>query len=120
MQLHLRVAQQLLESVQLVSLLIIDVFDAGVHQNFQAVDARGMRNIDRRVFDVRAVFCRLSNGVHLRVNGAKTILLGIAVTTIYLTGLIVRPKHAFLRMGFDSLLVLGTTGAGMLLLYYLK
>jgi cation:H+ antiporter len=48
------------------------------------------------------------------------ILLGIAVTTIYLAGLIVRPKSAFLRMGFDSLLVLCTTGAGMLLLYYLN
>jgi cation:H+ antiporter len=48
------------------------------------------------------------------------VLLGVAVTTIYLAGLIVRPKDAFLRMGFDSLLVLCTTVAGMLLLYRLK
>jgi cation:H+ antiporter len=48
------------------------------------------------------------------------ILLGVAVTTIYLAGLIVRPKNTFLGMGFDSLLVLCTTGAGMLLLYYVK
>jgi cation:H+ antiporter len=48
------------------------------------------------------------------------ILLGIAVTSICVSGLIARPKKRILRMGVDSALVIGISAVGLLLLYTLK
>ncbi|HET8729125.1 MAG TPA: sodium:calcium antiporter [Alphaproteobacteria bacterium] len=47
-------------------------------------------------------------------------LLGIAVTTIYLAGLVERRDKAILRMGVDSLAVLGTYVGGLGILYSLR
>jgi cation:H+ antiporter len=48
------------------------------------------------------------------------ILLGIAVTTICVSGLIVRPTRAVFRMGFDSVLIMCTTAVGLVLLYKMR
>ena len=76
---HLGVTEQFLQSGQLIGLLVVNLFDARVDQNFEAVDARRVGDVDRAVFDAGAVLRRLSDGVHLRMDGAKTVLLGIAV-----------------------------------------
>lgn len=47
-------------------------------------------------------------------------LLGIALTAVYLAGLVERPHRTFLRMGLDSLLVLVLAGAGMVLLFFVR
>lgn len=47
-------------------------------------------------------------------------LLGIAVTALFLAGLLERGHRMVLRMGIDSLLVLGTYGAGIAMLYQLR
>jgi cation:H+ antiporter len=48
------------------------------------------------------------------------VLLGIWLTTVYLAGLVARPRQAVWRMGFDSLIVLATSAVGFLILYRLK
>lgn len=47
-------------------------------------------------------------------------LLGIAVTTVYLIGLIERKNRAIFRMGIDSIIVLLLYIGGMVLLYQLR
>jgi cation:H+ antiporter len=47
-------------------------------------------------------------------------LLGIAVTALFLAGLLERGHRMILRMGIDSLLVLGTYGLGVAVLYSLR
>jgi cation:H+ antiporter len=47
-------------------------------------------------------------------------LLGIALTTIFLAGLIERKDRTFLRMGIDSLAVIVVYGGGLVLLYTLR
>lgn len=47
-------------------------------------------------------------------------LLGIALTAVYLAGLVERPHRTFLRMGLDSLLVLVLAVAGMVLLFFVR
>lgn len=47
-------------------------------------------------------------------------LLGIAVTALYLAGLLERGTRRVMRMGIDSILVLVTYGAGIALLYRLR
>jgi cation:H+ antiporter len=47
-------------------------------------------------------------------------LLGLAVTGLFLTGLIERTDRTFLRMGVDSAAVLVVYAGGMVLLYHLK
>lgn len=47
-------------------------------------------------------------------------LLGIALTAIYLAGIVVRPKHSILRMGLDSMLVLVIAVTGFLVLFQLR
>ena len=51
---------------------------------------------------------------------AFAALLGIAVTALFLAGLIERGHRMVLRMGIDSLLVLGTYLAGVAVLYSLR
>jgi len=48
------------------------------------------------------------------------VLLGCALTAIYLVGLVVRHPMAILRMGLDSLAVLFAAGGGLVLLSSLK
>jgi cation:H+ antiporter len=48
------------------------------------------------------------------------ILLGIALTAVYLAGLIERRNYAIFRMGVDSLLVLVLYIAGLLVLFQLR
>ena len=43
------------------------------------MNTRRMGNVDRAVFDGRAVFRRLGDGIHLGVDGAKAVLLGVTV-----------------------------------------
>lgn len=47
-------------------------------------------------------------------------LLGIAVTALFLAGLLERRHRMLLRMGVDSLAVLGTYGLGIAILYRLR
>ena len=76
---YLSVAQQLLEGMQFVRLFVINFFDAGVDQYLETVNAWRMRNVNRAVFYARAVFCRLSDGVHFSMNGPEAVLLGVAI-----------------------------------------
>ncbi|HEX6978063.1 MAG TPA: sodium:calcium antiporter [Alphaproteobacteria bacterium] len=48
------------------------------------------------------------------------VLLGIAVTTVYLAGLIVRRDRAVFGMGVDSAAVLFLYGGGLIVLFYLR
>lgn len=48
------------------------------------------------------------------------VLLGISMTTIYVAGLVVRPKRSILRMGVDSHAVLAVAAAGFVGLYILS
>ena len=50
-EVHLGVTQQLLQRMQLIRLLIEDVFEAGIHQNLEAVNAGRVGNVNRAVFD---------------------------------------------------------------------
>ena len=79
MQLHLGVAQEFIQRVQLVGLEVINFLDAGVDQDLEAMNAWRMGNVDRRVFYARAVLGCLGDGIHLGVDGAKAVLLGVAV-----------------------------------------
>ncbi len=47
-------------------------------------------------------------------------LLGIALTTVYLAGVVERRDRGILRMGVDSLAVLITYLSGLVLLYQLR
>jgi cation:H+ antiporter len=48
------------------------------------------------------------------------ILLAVALTAIYLAGLIERRNYAILRMGVDSLTVLAFYAVGLVILFYLR
>jgi cation:H+ antiporter len=48
------------------------------------------------------------------------ILLGIAITTVYLAGLILRRNYSILRMGLDSFTVLLLYTGGVIVLFYLR
>jgi len=48
---HLGVAQQLFQGMQLIRLQIEDVFEAGIHQNLETVNAGRVGNVNRAVFD---------------------------------------------------------------------
>jgi hypothetical protein len=65
--------------MELVCFFVKDFFDAGIYQHFEAVNARRMGNVDCRVLDAGAVFRRLGNGVHFRMDGAKTVLFRVAI-----------------------------------------
>ncbi|MCL4767620.1 MAG: sodium:calcium antiporter [Hyphomicrobiaceae bacterium] len=51
---------------------------------------------------------------------AVAVLLGAALTTIYLVGMLVRAKRPILRMGPDSAIVLGVAAIGFVMLYRLQ
>lgn len=65
--------------MQLIRDFIVDVFDPSIDEDFEAVDARGVGDVDRRILDAGAVFGRLRDRVHFRMDGAEAILLGIPV-----------------------------------------
>lgn len=48
------------------------------------------------------------------------VLLGSALTAIYLAGLVARPRRPLWRMGIDSLTVLVTAPVGLVILYHLR
>ena len=48
------------------------------------------------------------------------VLLGIAVTAVYLAGLVARPRQPLWRMGVDSVTVLVVSAAGFVILYHLE
>jgi cation:H+ antiporter len=48
------------------------------------------------------------------------VLLGTALTAIYLAGLVARPRRPLWRMGIDSVTVLVTSAVGFLVLYHLE
>jgi cation:H+ antiporter len=48
------------------------------------------------------------------------ILLGIAVTAIYLVGLILRRNYSIFRMGLDSFIVLLLYAGGLIILFYIR
>lgn len=52
--------------------------------------------------------------------GTFAALLGIAVTALFLAGLLERSRRRILRMGLDSLAVLGAYGGGIAVLYGLR
>jgi len=47
------------------------------------------------------------------------VLLGTALTGIYLACLVARPKRPLWRMGIDSVTVLVTSAVGFVILYHL-
>ena len=47
------------------------------------------------------------------------VLLGTALTAIYLASLVARPRRPLWRMGIDSAIVLVTSSVGLVILYHL-
>lgn len=76
------IAQNLFQGVELVRRFIVDGLDAGIDEDLDAVDARSMGHVDGRVFDVGTVLCRLSDGIDLSVDGAKAVLLHLAIGSL--------------------------------------
>jgi hypothetical protein len=79
MKVDLGVAQELVQSVKFVSFFVKDFFDPRIHQHLETMNAWRMGNINGGVFDAGAILRRLGDGVHFRVNGAKTVLLRLPV-----------------------------------------
>jgi len=73
------VSENLFQGMELVGRFIVDGFDAGIDEDLDAVDARSMGHVDGRVFYVGAVLCRLCDGIDLSVDGAKAVLLHLAI-----------------------------------------
>src|ERR1700688_4318559 len=71
--------QQFGDGVKLVGLFVEDRADTGVDQHLEALDTRRMRDVDVRVADRGAIFCRLRDRVHFGVNRAIAVLLDFAV-----------------------------------------
>ena len=67
------------ERVELVRSLVENLFDPGVNQNFEAVDAWCVGDVDGCVFDAGAILGCLRDGVDLGVDRAKAILFDLAV-----------------------------------------
>ncbi len=51
---------------------------------------------------------------------AVAVLLGAALTAIYLVGMLLRPKRPILRIGPDSAVVLAVAAGGLVMLYHLQ
>src|SRR5262249_10140321 len=64
--------------------LVADADDAGVDEHLEALDARGVGDVDVRVANRRAVLRRLRDGVDLGVNRAKAVLLDLAARGVRL------------------------------------
>jgi len=75
----LGVAEQFFQGVELIRFFVIDVFNTGVDQYLETVDARRMGDVNCAVLYIGTIFRGLGDGVHFRVDRAKAILLGIAV-----------------------------------------
>lgn len=58
---------------------IIDLLDAGIDEDLETVNAGGVGNVDRGIFDGGAVLCRLGDSVHLSVDCAEAVLLDIPI-----------------------------------------
>jgi len=76
---HLRVAEQFFEGVELIGFFVVDVFNTGIDQDLKTVDAGCVGNINRGVFDTGTVFRGLCNGIHFRMDCTKAILLGFTI-----------------------------------------
>lgn len=57
---------------------------------------------------------------HMDASARFALTLGIVLTAVYLTGLVLRRRAVFLRLGFDSWLVLLFYAAGLAVLYGLR
>lgn len=79
MELHLSIAQEFVQRVQLVGLEVVNFLDAGVHQDFQTMDAWCVGDVDRRILYIGAVLSRLGDGVHFGMDRAEAVLLGVTV-----------------------------------------
>src|SRR5215510_12147460 len=78
LELHVAVAQELLQRVKLVLALVEHTPDAGVDEHLETMDARGVGDVDVGVLDRGAVSRRLRDGVDLGVDGAEAVLLDVA------------------------------------------
>lgn len=76
---NLRIAQELLEGVELIRFQVENIFDSGVDENLQAMDAGRVSDVDGGIFDTRAILRCLGDGIHLGVDGAKAVLLGFSI-----------------------------------------
>ncbi len=76
------IAQNLFQGIELVRRFIVDGLDAGINEDLDAVDAGSMGHVDGRVFDGGTVLCRLSDGIDLSVDGAKAVLLHLAIGSL--------------------------------------
>ena len=76
---NLGVSEQLFEGLQFVGFFVVDFFDSRIYQDLQAMDARGMGDIDRGFFDTRTVFCCLISSLKFRLDRSEAILLDVAV-----------------------------------------
>ena len=65
--------------MKFVWLFVKNVLNTRINQHLKAMNARRVRNINRSLFDGRAVFGSLSNGIHFCMNRAKTVLFDFAV-----------------------------------------
>ncbi len=75
----LRGAQDFIERVKLVRTLVVDRFNAGIYEHLQTMNAGRMGNVDRGVFDARAVLRSLRDRVDVRMDRPEAVLLGIPV-----------------------------------------
>ena len=80
----MRVRKQFIQGMELVGFFVKDVFDAGIHEDLEAVNAGGVRDVNGGVFDTGAVLCGLGDGVHLRVNRPEAILLNVSIRRLRL------------------------------------
>src|SRR5581483_7777566 len=78
LELHVGVAEHLLERLPLVLVLVEDAADARVDEHLQAVDARRVRDVDVGVADRGAVLRRLRDRIDLGVDRAEAVLLDLA------------------------------------------
>ncbi len=65
--------------MELVRARIIHRANAGVDEHLEAVDARGVRDVDVGVADRGAIASRLRNRIDLGVNGAIAVLLNFSI-----------------------------------------
>src|SRR5262249_30737504 len=74
LELDVGVAEQLVERLPLVVVLVEDAADTGVDQHLEAMDARGVGDVDVGVPDAGAVPRRLRDRVDLGVNASEAVL----------------------------------------------
>jgi hypothetical protein len=116
-ELHLSIAQEFVQRVQLVGLEVVNFLNAGVHQYFQTMDAWCVGDVYRRILDVGAVLRRLGDGVHLGMDRAKAVLLGVAIGRFRLVnqtanvGAVGHPGGRAIVTGGENILIPSDNGA---------